>query len=224
MRAIFYLLAGFVLTGCFERVEEAEKEDLRGEWRVNLGRAPVVRAGAPIFAELRITNESKERLLLPTGVQPDLHGANVALLWTSLGTAPESVDPGESAVLAWQLQGVLRPGSYQISTLGGDLDFPASPCVLTLAQESANPAAIELYEDQVARLKGEVGDSIKRLQARVDSGEANPTDRFRLADLLASSGDSAAAQKQFAAFAKMVYGEGPYPAWLASKLDDSPTP
>lgn len=219
MRTIFCLLIPSLLVSCVERVPESEEGEFRGEWRVNLGRAPIVRAGAPIFVELRISNDSDERVRIPSGLKPELHGATAALMWTSLGVWPEELGPGESTVLAWQMQGVLRPGSYQISTQGGDAVLPASPCVLTLGQDSADPAAIEYYEEQVARLKGEVQPSIERLQARVDSGEASSTDRFRLASLLESSGESEAARSQFSAFAAEVYGEGPYPAWLASKLE-----
>lgn len=211
-------LTALALSGCVERIVDPQQGDLKGEWRVNLGRAPMVGNGAPIFAELRITNASKRHVRLSTTVSPELSGSSSVLLWSSLTTPPISLEPGESTTLAWLMQGELQPGSYQISTAGGSLFVTASPCVLTLTHQLAPPAAVELYEDQIARFRGDVESSVSRLRDRISGEEANPTDLYRLADLLESSGQNRAAFKEYQAFAKAAFGEGPYPAWLEAKL------
>ena len=224
---IWVSVAALAMSGCVERIVEPRQGDLQGEWRVNLGRAPMVGAGAPIFAELRITNTSQRHVRLSSVLSPELRGATAVLLWSSLTTSPPNLRPGDTATLAWQMQGVLSPGSYQISTLGGNVFVTASPCVLTLTHQQAAPATVELYEDQIARFRGEVEISIARLRERVDSGEPNPTDQYRLADLLELSGQAAAARKQYQAFASQAYGDGSYPAWLEAKLigpDPEPVP
>ncbi|MEM7014401.1 MAG: hypothetical protein AAF585_23315 [Verrucomicrobiota bacterium] len=221
-------LAALVLSGCVERIVEPQQGDLTGEWRVNLGRAPMVGNGAPIFAELRITNTSKRHVRLSSTVSPELSGSSSVLLWSSLTAPPISLEPGESTTLAWLMQGELQPGSYQISTAGGSIFVAASPCVLTLTHQLAPAAAVELYEDQIARFRGDVESSITRLRERINAAETNPTDLYRLADLLESSGQNKAAHKEYLAFAQAAFGDGPYPAWLEAKLtspsEEEPAP
>lgn len=218
---ILLALTALALTGCVDRIVDPREGDLTGQWLVNLGRARVLGGGTPVLAELRMENSSSRHVRISSVIAPELTGAAgvvPGVSWAPLVEFPLSLAPGQRIDLAWLLEGDLGPGAYRISTYGGAVFVTAVPCLLTSVDTPDPPAALELFQDRIAELRGDAKEGIDRLRTRIESGDSRPSDELRLASLLESAGAAKEARKHYAAFAAAAFGEGPFPGWLQAKL------
>ncbi|MEM0969834.1 MAG: hypothetical protein AAF191_03240 [Verrucomicrobiota bacterium] len=210
------------ISGC-DRAVDPGPGDLQGVWRVNEQREASLGRDSPVIAQLQLENRFSRKVRLVDPIGPGVDGWD-ALRWKPFREIPKSMEPGATWEGVWLLENPneLEAGDYALQNAALSL-MDQTSASFRIGQDDL-PEPMRLRDRcLMARLTGETEGIVAELSLGLEEGTLPPSTYLQLAELFLATGEGERARHAYEDFAQTVYGEGPLPAWLRSRMDSVPS-